>query len=198
MSIAVKKSLLPALCICAIPAAVLIAASDDWNTTEGVGTDLAAEARCLECHGSIKAAWENLSSHKVVLGCTVCHSISAASGKGHAATKACAGCHSEKAHPEGAACAACHDPHGTANAFLFRGTIETPGRKSAEVVLLKPEGASANGLTRAGVEGQKAGSGACEVCHESTTYYNSAGTGAAHSPEWCGRCHDHQEGFKAE
>jgi hypothetical protein len=45
------------------------------------------------------------------------------------------------------------------------------------------------------VPGEKAGTGICEVCHVSTSVYNSAGTGADHHKDFCMNCHSHQDGF---
>ena len=170
-------------------------ADETWETTEGVGTDLTAETQCLQCHNGMSASWDKLSSHKLALDCTICHTLSAPSGRGHATKTECTACHSETTHPADAACSTCHDPHGTTNAFLIRDTIQIPGGASKTVVLVKPEGASKDGLARAGVSGETPGTGACEICHTTTKYYKADGTGASHSAEYCLKCHTHQDSF---
>jgi hypothetical protein len=131
----------------------------------------------------------------VLFDCTVCHVVSdPKGGPGHAERPACATCHSEAAHPEGAACSGCHDPHGSDNAFLLRPTLDTPGG-AKDISVTRPEGASAEGLVRAGVPGAVPGTGVCEVCHTQTLHYNNSGTGLDHEAAWCPQCHSHQDGF---
>lgn len=162
----------------------------------GIGTDLAGDSRCLGCHADVGTAWEHPSSHSVLLDCATCHKVTGASGKGHAQTPACGQCHSQKSHPtDAAACATCHVAHGSANAFLVRETLQVPSGATVAVKVARPEGTSKDGLARAGVTGEAAGTGVCEVCHAGTSVYNAAGTGAAHSTRWCGECHRHEAGY---
>jgi predicted CXXCH cytochrome family protein len=173
----------------AVSAALLAAAgvvvAQGWETTLGVGTDLAGDLACLSCHVAVKGAWEHESTHALIHDCRVCHAVSAPSGKGHAAKRACADCHSEKAHPSGAAaCASCHRVHGTANRFLIPDTFN--GRP---MLLATPEGRSATGLAHGD------GTGICETCHAATAHYTRAGGGGAHEAGWCVKCHSHQNGF---
>jgi predicted CXXCH cytochrome family protein len=182
-----KNRLFVAAFFSALAVAGLVLASE-WDTTLGVGTDLAAEAKCLSCHVTIKDKWDHASTHALILDCTNCHVAAAASGPGHASARPCADCHSERTHPAAdTGCLVCHDPHGSANAFLVKDTVA--GKK---VFLSRPEGRSQSGLARGD------GTGVCEVCHTGTTYYDSSGTGGAHDAAWCIGCHSHQNGFSPE
>ncbi len=163
---------------------------------DGIGTDLAGVQQCTACHDAVGTAWGHLNSHSLLLDCRTCHKVTGASGKGHAETPACSTCHSQKSHPTAAtACNACHDAHGTVNAFLVRDSVTLASGTVATLHVTKPEGAGKDGLVRAGVSGQVAGTGVCEVCHETTTVYNHAGTGAAHGTQWCAECHRHEDGY---
>ena len=177
--------------------ATAAAFADEPTPPSGVGTDLAAEQACLGCHAAgVGQAWANLSSHKLLHDCTVCHAATAPSGAGHASKKDCGDCHSAKTHPPATStCATCHNVHGSANAFLIRASITRPDGTAAAIHVTKPEGASADGLVRAGVAGAAAGTGLCEVCHQGTAHYTAAGGGTAHSGAWCATCHSHEQGF---
>ncbi len=150
---------------------------------------------CFRCHADKEEPWSHPSSHRLLFRCEDCHAYLSAYGPGHAVRRPCSNCHSEQAHPAGAECTGCHTPHGSANAFLLKESIVTPAGSAAQVHVTKAEGASPEGLVRAGVDGQPAGSGLCEVCHRATGHYNSAGTAAPHESGWCGRCHSHQRAF---
>jgi len=185
------------LLVCLALLAATAAFAEDAAPTLGVGTDLVVEQQCLGCHGAgVGEAWANLSSHKVLYDCKVCHTPTAASGKGHASTRACTDCHSSASHPTAAtACGTCHDVHGAVNAFLLRATVQRPDGTTVPVHVTKPEGASNDGLVHAGVAGATAGTGLCETCHHDLAHYNADGTGTPHATEYCGTCHSHQDGF---
>jgi hypothetical protein len=170
-------------------------ATDGAVPDPGAGQNVAANLACLECHGTITPRWQLPSSHGVLLDCTHCHGTRGASGPGHSDSRACADCHSQTTHPAGTACTNCHDPHGAENAFLVRETLKVRGRDEVPVHFTTVEGASADGLVRAGVEGAQPGTGLCEVCHTATRYYPRSGLGEPHETGWCPRCHLHENGF---
>ena len=151
---------------------------------------------CVECHAEVVDRWQNPSSHQLVLDCLTCHpAVGAAPGPQHRAMPDCATCHSERSHLFVTTCTSCHDPHGSANAFLLRESIPTPEGRLVPVRVTLQEGASVDGLARAGVAGEEAGAGVCEVCHDATRYYSNRGDGEPHHTEWCPTCHSHQEAF---
>lgn len=165
---------------------------------DGVGTDEAGTAACLGCHTEIQEAWSHASSHEVLFDCNGCHRLGPLLPHAKPVVlPTCDRCHSEAAHPAGgtSSCTDCHDPHGSSNLFLIRKAIRLPSGEVAGVVLTELEGASPGGRVRAGVDGEKPGTGLCEVCHTTTKHYDSAGTAAPHETGWCADCHDHQKGF---
>jgi hypothetical protein len=191
-------------CLVALVAAALAPACahdyvEDYRTDAGVppgiGQHEAANEACLDCHTEIAPRWALPSSHGRLLDCTHCHGTFGPGGPGHSDSRACSDCHSERTHPASAACTKCHDPHGTENAFVVRESIEIRPGTQVAVHFTTVEGASADGLARAGVEGQAAGTGLCEVCHATTRFYPSSGQGEPHETGWCPRCHLHQNGF---
>jgi hypothetical protein len=168
---------------------------DSGVPTPGMGQHPEANQACLDCHTNLGPRWALPSSHGQLLDCTHCHGTYGPGGVAHSDSRPCGDCHSQGTHPTSAACTVCHDPHGTANAFLVKETIAIRRNTEVPVHFTTVEGASADGLVRAGVAGAAAGTGLCEVCHTSTRYYPSSGAGAAHETGWCPRCHLHQNGF---
>lgn len=162
----------------------------------GVGPDPAVVAQCSACHAEVGTLWTQVSSHSLLLDCTTCHSVtSPAGGAGHADRPTCERCHSEVTHAGAGACLTCHQPHGSSNTWLVRETVVGPDGAMHSIHLSRPEGATLDGLVRAGVDGGTPGTGLCEVCHTTTGHYRHDGQGTAHHTAWCGTCHDHQQGL---
>lgn len=174
------------------------ASPDDTDSRLGVGADLDATDRCLGCHRKVADDWEHPSTHRQLLDCVACHTVSdAPPGPGHADRPECSTCHSQLEHSE-QGCTTCHSQHGSPNAYLIRSVLALPDGGTAHIHFTRPEGASEDGLARAGVDGEMAGTGLCEVCHTSERkYYNREGAGAPHDATWCATCHVHSAGFIA-
>lgn len=184
------------------------AARTDAGTDAGApdaGDDAASHdpglvSACRGCHPlEIEAFRAHPSSHSLLFACTTCHATNwDRLGPGHATRAACRECHSTGSHATAEeACTRCHDPHGSSNVFLVRERITLPDGSEVPVSFVRPEGASPYGLARAGVLGQVAGTGLCEVCHTATRFFDRAATGAPHDGAFCGDCHDHELGFHA-
>lgn len=171
-------------------------AVDAGADLQGLPADPARMAQCFSCHTDVQTDFARASSHALLFDCDGCHVVhDLEGGAGHAERPQCSQCHSQAPHPSDYACVTCHAPHGSENAFLLRASIPRPDGSAIAVHVTLPEGATADGLVRAGVDGQSAGTGLCEACHTSTAYYTSDGAGAAHHSQWCGQCHSHQHAF---
>jgi hypothetical protein len=108
----------------------------------------------------------------------------------------CADCHSvEKTH-QSLNCLACHGAHGMENIKGIKSKVRRPGDMSRDVVFLRYTGGSSF------ADGAGAVDGICEVCHASTLYYRSDGSGSTlhldgnnYSGRDCSTCHTHAGGF---
>ncbi len=180
------------------PDDTLTAAPGDDDDSLGVGTDLAATDECLSCHHAVEDDWQQPGTHRQLFDCETCHAVAdMAPGAGHAQKVACSNCHSQGSHSS-QSCTTCHNQHGSANAYMIRTVLTLPDGSTADIHFTRPEGASADGLVRTGVDGEVAGTGLCEVCHDNgRAYYNRDGTAAPHDATWCASCHTHSAGFVA-
>ncbi|MFQ5665343.1 MAG: hypothetical protein ACE5I7_02815 [Candidatus Binatia bacterium] len=157
---------------------------------------------CAFCHSQIAVRAAAASGHGTLsLDCEGCHSDlqPGAVGPGHRSVPVCAECHTGPVtHQDPAAgtsfeCVLCHTPHGSRNLVLIRESLRTSGRTSRNVEvdfmnLLGLADGSFASVTRPG-------SGLCEVCHTSTAFYRSDGSGAQHFPFACFTCHPHTAAF---
>ncbi len=168
----------------------------------GASHQLGAEARfgdCAICHNelAVKAA---VSAHGTLrINCGQCHTDLEPGNVGpmHRNVPRCADCHSQQqTHQDPAVgttmeCAGCHTPHGSTNLYLIREQILTPSGKTPSVQLTNLLGLADGSLASV----SQPGSGVCEVCHTTTMFYRSDGSGQQHFPFACFPCHPHAGGF---
>lgn len=126
--------------------------------------------------------------------CLTCHGVHDVDGslgltndgyllkKDNSGDALCLDCHVPMTH-NGMSCSNCHDVHNHTdknNIYMIRSDI---GGSSLYTTL----GDGADGATNDGI---------CEVCHTTTSYYKSDGTGAAHNVgSNCMDCHTHEGNF---
>jgi predicted CXXCH cytochrome family protein len=84
--------------------------------------------------------------------------------------------------------------HGTTNADLVLEAIKTPTGEAHTIVFHSDAGLADGSFASASAPG----TGVCEVCHDSTTFYRADGTGLPHFTGNCLSCHTHAHGFEAE
>ena len=107
----------------------------------------------------------------------------------------CADCHTEATH-KGINCMNCHQAHNTGNIEGIREKVRTTNFSTVNVKFTSLTGANSF------ADGDATHDGICEVCHTTTKYYRSDGSGFAnHSGGYnydgkdCTACHSHRTGF---
>jgi trimeric autotransporter adhesin len=92
----------------------------------------------------------------------------------------------------GSACTNCHMGHQSGNLFLVREAIVTPSGTSRAVDFTDNSTGRADG---AFVSVTPPVRGVCQVCHTTTQFYHSDGSGDTHFTLPCYTCHSHNNGF---
>lgn len=155
---------------------------------------------CGFCHNDTAVKASVSSGHgSLSLQCGQCHTQLTANdyGMGHRNVPRCAECHSDQhTHMDPAAgtvfeCAVCHTPHGSTNLFLINEQIVTPSGPTRSVQFTNLSGLADGSFASV----SHPGTGVCEICHTTTQFYRSDGSGAVHFPYTCFTCHPHAGGF---
>lgn len=156
------------------------------------------DGSCVVCHTAEAQRFTLPSAHSQRFACVGCHdALAPQPGPGHRAIPACTTCHSQATHaPNGAGfpCTTCHNPHGTTNADLVLEAIKTPAGEAHTIVFTSDAGRADGSFASASAPG----TGVCEICHASTTFYRADGTGLPHFTGNCLSCHPHAQGFEAQ
>jgi predicted CXXCH cytochrome family protein len=183
-----------------------IPGADRVPSFPGPAHQLGAEAEfgvCAYCHNQLTVT-ATVSTHgSMSLNCQNCHTSQATGtfGPGHQSVPACADCHQgQKTHNDPAAgtkseCVVCHTPHGSTNLFLVREQILTPSGTSRDVTLTNLSGQADGSFASVTAEPPN---GVCQVCHTTTRFYRSDGSGDQHFPFACFTCHHHAAGFEPQ
>jgi predicted CXXCH cytochrome family protein len=160
----------------------------------------ATYGQCAFCHDSTAAPMFAFGGHgSLNVKCQQCHDdlTPGRVGSDHMSIPACADCHTEEqTHMDPAAgtpqqCLVCHTPHGSPNLFLVNAEITTPDGATVGIEFTNLRGKADGSFASA----SDPGTGLCEVCHSTTFFYNSEGTGAAHFTNTCTVCHTHAAAF---
>jgi hypothetical protein len=158
--------------------------------------------QCALCHEHQQLA-RNMTAtgghHDLDIKCEACHSdrTPGTVGPGHRSVPACADCHSDQmTHPDPeagmpGACAVCHTPHGSRNVLLVQEQLTTPVGTTPAIDFTNLLGLADGSFASV----THPGSGVCEVCHTTTRFYRSDGSGEPHFPFACFTCHPHAAGF---
>jgi predicted CXXCH cytochrome family protein len=171
----------------------------------GASHQLGAEARfddCAICHNQLAVKAAASSGHGTLsLDCENCHGTDlepGTVGPMHRNVPRCADCHDQQmTHQDPAAgttteCVVCHTPHGSTNLYLLNEQILTPSGVSRPVEFTNLLGLADGSFASV----SHPGSGVCEICHTTTQFYRSDGSGAQHFPYACFPCHPHADGFR--
>jgi predicted CXXCH cytochrome family protein len=161
----------------------------------------AVYGQCAFCHDGTATRMVLHGGHgSLQVNCEQCHSQDLTPGRvgpDHRSIPVCADCHTRpQTHMDPAVgtpqeCLVCHTPHGSPNLFLIDEVIRSPDDVEHVIdftnLIGKADGSFASATDP--------GSGLCEVCHATTRYYDSEGTGAAHFTNNCAVCHTHARAF---
>ncbi len=164
-----------------------------------------AFGQCAFCHNTLAASLFAAGGHggSLDLTCESCHEQDLTPGfvgPGHRSIPACADCHTQQMthhDPEAGtamACLVCHTPHATANLRQVRESIQIPSGETVPIVFTNEKGLADGGFASV----SHPGTGVCEVCHTTTAFYRSDGTGESHYPYPCVACHPHSQAFEPQ
>lgn len=188
----------------AIAAALLVAACGHDGAPQYGGSPPPIDqvyGQCTFCHDEVAVPMYTFGGHggfRVV--CQSCHDEDLTPGRvgpDHRNVPQCADCHTkQQTHMDPAAgtpqqCLVCHTPHGSPNIYLVNTDITTPSGYVAPIDFTNLNGKADGSFASA----SDPGTGVCEVCHATTTHYNSEGTGTPHFTNNCVVCHKHGAAF---
>jgi predicted CXXCH cytochrome family protein len=159
---------------------------------------------CAYCHVSETGSLVTTGGHAATLDCQSCHADRRPGrvGVGHRAIPRCTSCHDDltghppRERPRGRRkeirnCSRCHAVHGSTNLRLVQTSIRTRGHL-VPMLFDSTAGAAPGGFTNPDAPG----TGLCEVCHRTTRFYRSDGSGEPHFTASCTDCHEHAVGFQ--